>query len=182
MTRNDPHLTVCFGTTLGLLSIWRQGSKDVYEEVATTKVGKGQEILSIQADKPTLNDVRFVVGSLCGQVQLWKYDNTGSLENTFAVTIGTTIPRKVAFTPMTVSSKSKAKIMAYGLYDGQMYVFFRNHGCCQLNATQTHSRWRRRIDKDPRILLPSVSEKRRSRKLPTDYTPEGAWPCMIRIS
>jgi len=80
--------------------------------------------LSIEADKPTPNEVRFIVGSLCGHVQLWKYEN-GSLENIFAITIGTTIPRKVAFTPMAASSKSKARtITVYGLYDGQMYLFF----------------------------------------------------------
>ena len=122
--RNDPQLTVCFGTALGYLSIWRQGSKEVYEEVSTTKIGGGKEILSIEADKPTPNEVRFIVGSLCGHVQLWKYEN-GSLENIFAITIGTTIPRKVAFTPMAASSKSKARtITVYGLYDGQMYLFF----------------------------------------------------------
>jgi len=123
--RNDPRLIVCFGTTLGYLCFWRQDSEGDYEEFATERIGDGKEILSIEGDKPTLKDVRFVVGSLCGQVQLWKCDNNGNLSTIFAVTIGCTVPRKVAFSQMTTPPKSKAKtITVYGFYDGQMYVSF----------------------------------------------------------
>jgi hypothetical protein len=122
--RNDPRLIVCFGTTLGCLCLWRQSSKDVYEEIAIETIGGGKEILTIEADKPTLNDVRFAIGTWCGHVQVWKYDSSGSLSNIFAVTIGKTVPRKVVFS-QTASSKSKGKtVVAYGYSDGQMYVCF----------------------------------------------------------
>lgn len=123
--RNDPCLTVCFGTALGYLCFWRQDSKGMYEELATERIGDAKEILSIEVDKPTLTDIRFAIGSLCGHVQLWKYDSNGLLSNIFAVTIGNTVPRKVAFSQTIVSSKSKVKtITVYGFYDGQMYVLF----------------------------------------------------------
>src|ERR1700735_3303889 len=59
--RNDARLTVCFCTALGYLCIWRQGAKEGYEEIVTQRIGGGKEILSIEADKLALNDVRFAI-------------------------------------------------------------------------------------------------------------------------
>jgi len=121
--RNNPRTTVCFGTTLGHLTLWRQNSKGSYEELFTQRLGEGKEIMSIEADKPTLDNVHFALGTLCGQVQLWRYDSNGMLSSTFAVSIGNTVPRAVTFSQTTASSKSKVKtVTVFGCFDGQMCV------------------------------------------------------------
>jgi hypothetical protein len=102
------------------MCIWRQTSKGAYDEVYGERVGDGKEILSIEADKPTVDDVLFAIGTLGGHVALWNYDNNGLLRPMFGVSVGCTIPRKVAFSYTTVS-KSKVKTMVvFGFYDGRV--------------------------------------------------------------
>src|SRR5262245_46783097 len=128
--RNNPCPTLCFVTALGYLGFWRQCSKEVFEELTTRKIGGGKEILSIETDKPTASEVLFAVGSLCGQVQLWRFDSNGP-SNIYAVTIGTTVPRKVAFSQTMASSKSRVKaVIVYGFYDGLMYGLLLNRQPC----------------------------------------------------
>ena len=121
--RNETRLTICFGTTLGHLSFWRQRSNGEYEELFSEQIGDRKEILSIEADKPTLDYVLFAVGTLCGQVQLWKLDNHAVLWAIFSVSVGDMVPRKVTISQSTTVTKSKVKtVTAFGFYDGQMYV------------------------------------------------------------
>jgi hypothetical protein len=121
--RNDPRLTICFGTALGYLCVWRQSSKGKYDEIYAYRVD-WLEILSIEADKPTLNDVLFAFGTLGGHVAVWKYDNNGMLSPSFAVRVGSTIPRRVAFSRTAVSkSRSKEKIVVvFGVHDGRVHT------------------------------------------------------------
>jgi hypothetical protein len=62
--------------------------------------------------------VRIAIGTQCGSVQVWKYDCNGMLSNVFAVTIGETVPRKVAFIA------KNDRIAVFGTSDGYVYVCF----------------------------------------------------------
>jgi hypothetical protein len=110
----DQYETLCFGTALGYIVVWRQEGNGRFVEITGTRVGGGKEILDITVDTPMKDHMRFVVGARCGSVQLWKYDCHGSLTALKAVVIGRTIPRKVTFT-------SRANIIrVFGFYNGCM--------------------------------------------------------------
>jgi hypothetical protein len=121
--RSDPRLTICFGTALGYLCVWRQTSEGTYDEIYARRVD-WQELLSIEADKPTLDDVLFAFGTLSGHVAVWKYDNNGMLKPLFALRVGSTIPRRVAFSRTAVSkSKSKERtVVVFGAHDGMVHT------------------------------------------------------------
>lgn len=101
---------------MGYLIVWRQESGGRFAELLVKRLGQGREILDITTDTPAKDYIRFVVGTRCGSVQLWKYDSNGLLNVLKAVKIGETIPRKVAFV-----SKDKT-ILVFGFYDGCMYA------------------------------------------------------------
>jgi hypothetical protein len=110
----DQYETLCFGTALGYLIVWRQEKSGRFVELFATRLGRGEEILDITVDTPMTNFVRFAVGARCGSVQLWKYSSDGQLNALKATKIGETIPRKVSFT-------AKENIIhVFGLYDGYM--------------------------------------------------------------
>jgi hypothetical protein len=118
--RNDPRLTICFGTALGYMCIWHQTSKGAYDELYAEIVGDGKEVLSIEADKPTLDDVLFAIGTLGGHVALWNFDNNGMIRPIFGLRLGCTIPRKVAFSHTTVALSKVKTIVVFGMYDGKV--------------------------------------------------------------
>jgi hypothetical protein len=118
--RNDSRLTVCFGTALGYMCIWRQTLKGAYDELYVERVGDGKEILSIEADKPSLDDILFTIGTLGGHVALWRFDNNGLIQPIFGLNLGVTIPRKVAFSHTTVASSKVKTIVVFGMYDGKV--------------------------------------------------------------
>lgn len=113
-------MTICFGTTLGYLCLWRLTPNGVIDELLETRIGGGKEILSIQGDKPTINDIHFAVGTGIGHIQLWKYDNNGLVATVWAVSVGATIPRKVAFSHMMIAGTEIKTVVAFGNRDGQV--------------------------------------------------------------
>jgi hypothetical protein len=117
--RNDPRLTICFGTALGYVCVWRQTSEGAYSQLYAEPVGDGKEVISIEADKTTLDDTIFAIGTLGGHVALWRYDNNG-MHPVFSLSIGYTTPRKVAFSYTTVALSGVKTIMAFGMYDGKV--------------------------------------------------------------
>jgi hypothetical protein len=114
----DRYETICYGTLRGYLIFWRQDRRGWFEERWAHRIGQGEEILDISIDNPTKDEVRIAVGARCGSVQVWKYDCNGLLSNIFAVTIGETVPQKVAFTART------GGIAVFGHSDGYVYVCF----------------------------------------------------------
>ena len=111
----DQYETVCFGMGLGYLVIWRQEGGGRFVELFATRLGQGKEILDITVDTPVQDHVRFLVGARCGSIQLWQYESNGALNVLKAVTMGLTIPRRVAFT-------TKENIRVFGYFDGNMQV------------------------------------------------------------
>jgi hypothetical protein len=114
----DHYETICYGTVLGYLVFWWQDHTGWFEEQYSQRIGQSKEILDIALEKPRKNEVRIAVGTQCGAVQVWKYDRNGMLTNVFAVTIGETISRKVAFT-----ARNDSSIVVFGFEDGYVYVF-----------------------------------------------------------
>jgi hypothetical protein len=110
----DRYETVCYGTAMGCFILWRQTAEGGFEELWAHVLGKGQEILDIDASEPANDHVLIAIGTACGTIQLWRYDSNVMLNNVFAVKIEDTIPRKVAFTT------SNTNIIVFGFYDGRM--------------------------------------------------------------
>ena len=65
---------------------------------------------------PNKHYIRFAVGTRCGDIQIWTYDNDGIPNVLLSVKIGATIPRKVAF------GYDDDFVRVFGFYDGFMYV------------------------------------------------------------
>jgi hypothetical protein len=113
---NDQYETLCFGTGLGYLVVWRQDEGGRFAEILAKRLGQGREILGIAMDTPMKDHVRFAVGTRCGSIQLWKYDHNGMVNLLKAVAVGETIPRNVAF------ASNDNTLRVFGFYDGYMYV------------------------------------------------------------
>jgi hypothetical protein len=115
----DPLLTICIGSALGYVGVWRQTSKGAYGDLYAEPVVDGKEVISITADKPTLDGVLFAIGTLGGHVALWRFDNNG-MHPIFSLSIGYTIPRKVAFSYTTVALSTVRTMVVFGMYDGKV--------------------------------------------------------------
>jgi hypothetical protein len=118
--RHDRLLTICFGTALGYVCVWRQTSKGTYGKLYAEPVVDEKEVISIEADKPTLDDILFAIGTLGGHVALWNFDNNGMIRPIFGLHLGCTIPRKVAFSHTTVALSKVKTIVVFGMYDGKV--------------------------------------------------------------
>jgi hypothetical protein len=116
ITPHEQYKTLCFGTALGFLVFWRQEAGGRFVEFFNNRLEHGGGILDITLDMANEDHVRFAVGTSCGSIQIWKYECNGLLNVLKAVTIGTTIPRKVAF------AYNNNIVWVFGLYDDRMYV------------------------------------------------------------
>src|SRR5262245_1374097 len=113
----DRYQTVCYGTGRGCFILWRQTADGGFEELWAHKLGKGLEILDINASESTHNYVHIAVGTACGSVQLWRYDSNVMLNQVFAIQIKGTVPRSMV---ITTSKTNSTNITVFGFYDGMM--------------------------------------------------------------
>jgi hypothetical protein len=116
ITPYEQYKTLCFGTALGFLVFWRQEAGGRFVEFFNNRLEHGGGILDITLDMANEDHVRFAVGTSCGSIQIWKYECNGLLHVLKAVTIGTMIPRKVAF------AYNDNIVWVFGFYDDRMYV------------------------------------------------------------
>ncbi|KAH7917252.1 WD40 repeat-like protein, partial [Leucogyrophana mollusca] len=116
--RDELRETLCYGTALGNLVIWRQQSrsKEVFEEVLTIKVGTGKEILCVSCDTSVPMGVRIATGTRDARVLVWSFDSRERIHSVFSVQLDNTIPKGIAF------SKDTKDIFVFGLYNGYVHT------------------------------------------------------------
>lgn len=106
--------TLCCGTALGYLVIWRQRLNTVveFEEVVSRRISGGHEIMAITSDVGNGTGNRIVVATQDRRVQAWTLDSRNRFSSTFSVQLKTSIPRAVY--------THGCDVIVFGMYDGDM--------------------------------------------------------------
>ncbi|KAG9308196.1 hypothetical protein JVU11DRAFT_12292 [Chiua virens] len=109
---NQIHETLCCGTGLGYLMLWRQRSDAASEfDVSSRRIGTGQEIMSISQYNVD-GSTRLITGTRDKRAQLWALDSKLNITSIFSVELPTSIPRALYFLG--------SDIVVFGMYDGEM--------------------------------------------------------------
>ncbi|KAI6023549.1 WD40-repeat-containing domain protein, partial [Pisolithus microcarpus] len=106
--------TLCCGTALGYLVIWRQRLNTVveFEEVVSRRISGGHEIMAITSDVGNGTGNRIIVATQDRRVQAWTLDSRNRFSSTFSVQLKTSIPRAVY--------THGCDVIVFGMYDGDM--------------------------------------------------------------
>ncbi|KIN98781.1 hypothetical protein M404DRAFT_156911 [Pisolithus tinctorius Marx 270] len=106
--------TLCCGTGLGYLLIWRQRPHTVVEfkEVVARRISGGHEIMAIASDAGNSTGTHIVVMTRDKRVQTWTIDSRNRLSNVFSVELTTSIPHAVYL--------RGCDIIVFGMYDGDI--------------------------------------------------------------
>ncbi|TDL19963.1 WD40 repeat-like protein [Rickenella mellea] len=129
--RDDAQETLCCGTGLGFLKVWRQTSPaENFIETFDQRIGTGAEIVSMSTDASHDTDTRVALGTRDHVVQVFTADNKGILHSVFSIRLDTSIPIAVGFADNTAKD-----VYAFGLHNGQLHVLRGDNG--QLQSTTT---------------------------------------------
>jgi WD40 repeat protein len=113
--KNDVQETLCCGTGLGYLIIWKQrpNTTTEFDEILSRRIGSGQEIMHITCDtRDTSGGTRFITGTRDKRVQVWSLDSRHQFSNVFSIELSTTVPRASFF--------HGTDVIVCGMYDGEM--------------------------------------------------------------
>ncbi|KAG6326543.1 hypothetical protein ID866_12546 [Astraeus odoratus] len=112
--KGDLQDTLCCGTGLSHLIVWRQRPNMVieFDEIVSRHIGNGQEIMAISSDMESVAGVRIAVGTHNKQVQVWALDAGNQLSNIFSIELSTTMPWAVHFLG--------GDMAVFGMYNGNM--------------------------------------------------------------
>lgn len=122
-TGGDAHETLCFGTQLGWIAIWKQGEgvtshsqrlQARFAEVSAECVSDGAEIMSLAADTEDKDHYRLALGTQSMVVQTWIIKNK-CLSCIFSIKLENTIPKTVMF-----RGNANHDLLVFGMIDGHM--------------------------------------------------------------
>ncbi|KAI6009779.1 WD40-repeat-containing domain protein [Pisolithus microcarpus] len=108
--------TLCCGTALGYLVIWRQRLNTVveFEEVMSRRISGGHEIMAITSDVGNGTGNRIVVATQDRRVQAWTLDSRNRFSSTFSVQLKTSIPRAVY--------THGCDVIVFRMYNGDIHI------------------------------------------------------------
>jgi hypothetical protein len=111
--KDDIQETLCGGTGLGYVILWRQRADATteFDEVWSRRICGGHEIMHLTCETFDTN-TRIVTATRNKGVQLWSLDSKYHLSNIFSVELPTTVPRTLCF--------HGGDIVVFGMYDGEM--------------------------------------------------------------
>ncbi|TFK59710.1 WD40 repeat-like protein [Pluteus cervinus] len=106
--------TLCFGTQLGFLVIWREDTSEGFKEVFSRKIGSGAEIVCLATDT-TSPLTKIAAGMRDRGITVWTIDDQNNVENIFSVRLNTTMAATLAFHP------SEHSLLVFGLEDRKVH-------------------------------------------------------------
>ncbi|KAG6326320.1 hypothetical protein ID866_12769 [Astraeus odoratus] len=112
--KGDLQETLCCGTGLSHLIVWRQRPNTVieFDEIVSRHIGNGQEIMAISSDTESVMGVHIAVGTRDKRVQVWALNAGNQLSNIFSIELSTTMLRAVHFLG--------GDMAVFGMYNGDM--------------------------------------------------------------
>lgn len=83
------------------------------QESLSRRLSYRNEVTAIAWDPNYEAIMRLVTGTLTGNVSLWTFSKNRELNNIFSVTVGTTVPRNVAF-----GARETGYVYVFGAWNG----------------------------------------------------------------
>ena len=113
--KDDIQETLCAGTGLGYIIIWRQHTDAVTEfaEIWSRRIGTGVEIMHLTCEAIEANP-RILTATCDKRIQLCSINSKHHLSNIFNIELASTVPWTVCF--------HGGDVMVFGMYDGEMQV------------------------------------------------------------